>query len=152
MHRLLHCQVEDSFPEETIKPFYKEIIFYFGLHLKCEGTMQISQQFIIQPISAKSFHLFEALLFFQYFKKHFLVIQVIHICCRTSRNRWIIPNTILQRYRLLTFQYRGFQHVFYTHTLFLMLSILVTYQFITISFYLIKYSLIASFGDDHIIS
>lgn len=69
MYRLLHCQAEDSFPKETIKPFYKEIIFYFGLHLKSEGTMQISQQLIIQSISAKPFHLFGAPLFFQYFKK-----------------------------------------------------------------------------------
>lgn len=57
MYRLLH--VEDSFPKETIKTFYKEIIFYFGLHSKCEGTMQISQQLIIRSISTKPFHLFE---------------------------------------------------------------------------------------------
>ena len=43
MGRLLNCQVEDSSPKETIMAFYKEIMFYFGLHLKCEGTMQISK-------------------------------------------------------------------------------------------------------------
>lgn len=43
MERPLNCQVEDSVPRETIKHFYKEIMFYFGLRLKCESTMQISK-------------------------------------------------------------------------------------------------------------
>lgn len=43
MGRLLNCQVEDSFPKETITAFYKEIMFRFGLHLKCEGITQISK-------------------------------------------------------------------------------------------------------------
>lgn len=68
MYRLLHCLVEDSFPKETIKPFYREI-FYFGLRLKREGTKQISKQLIIQSISTKPFHLFKALLFFPILKK-----------------------------------------------------------------------------------
>lgn len=38
-----NCQGEDTFLKEIIKPFYKEIIFYFGLHLKCEGIIQISK-------------------------------------------------------------------------------------------------------------
>lgn len=43
MDRLLNCQVEDSFPKETTMAFYKEIMFYFGMHLKCEGKMQLSK-------------------------------------------------------------------------------------------------------------
>lgn len=57
MDRLLTCQVKDSFPRETIKAFYKEIMFYFGFHLKCSGTMHISKLLITQSNSMKLFHL-----------------------------------------------------------------------------------------------
>ena len=86
MGRLLNCQVEDSFPKETIMDFYKEIMFYFGLHLKCEGTTQISKYLITHSISTKSFHLLQDTSLFPIFKNIFLLSKVINIYYRTSGN------------------------------------------------------------------